>query len=301
MIDDVSAVASRTASVSPPAWYHSRRVRAVIWKAVVYLIVATGAVVVAFPFFWQVTTSLKSPTQLCAGPPEWIPWPLHPENYAEVASVVPLWLYVKNSLIIAVCVIVGTEISCAMAAYAFARLRFPGRNVIFLVLISALIIPGTATTVPQFVFFQRIGWYNTFYPLIVPAFFGNAFFIFLLRQFFLSIPPELEAAARVDGCGFFSSFWRIILPLSKPALATVAIFSFVWTWNDFFTPLVYLSDQQKYTLPLGLVFFEGSPHSTVQTQLLLAMSFILTAPCIVAYFVAQRAFIQGIVITGVKG
>ena len=135
----------------------------------------------------------------------------------------------------------------------------------------------------------------------MPTFFGNAFFIFLLRQFFLSISPELEAAARIDGCGFFASFWRIILPLSKPALAAVAVFTFVWTWNDFFTPLVYLSDQRLYTLPLGLVFFQGSPHTSVQTQLLMAMSLILTAPCILAYFFAQRAFIQGIVITGVKG
>jgi ABC-type glycerol-3-phosphate transport system permease component len=157
------------------------------------------------------------------------------------------------------------------------------------------------TVLPQYILFNKLGWVDSFLPLIVPTFFGNAFNIFLLRQFFRGIPRELDEAAMIDGVGYFGIFWRIILPLSKPALATVAIFSFVWTWNDFFTPLVYLSDQQKYTLPLGLVFFEGSPHSTVQTQLLLAMSFILTAPCIVAYFVAQRAFIQGIVITGVKG
>jgi ABC-type glycerol-3-phosphate transport system permease component len=301
MIKDAPAVSSHPARVSPPAWHRNRRVRTAVWKATVYLIVATGAVIVAFPFFWQVTTSLKSPSQVFAWPPEWIPWPLHPENYAEVAAVVPLWLYIKNSLTIVACVIVGTEISCAMAAYAFARLRFPGRDVIFLVLISSLIIPATATTVPQFVFFQKIGWYNTFYPLIVPSFFGNAFFIFLLRQFFLSISLELEAAARIDGCSFFASFWRIILPLSKPALAAVAVFTFIWTWNDFFTPLVYLSDQRLYTLPLGLVFFQGSPHTSVQTQLLMAMSLILTVPCIVAYFFAQRAFIQGIVMTGVKG
>jgi ABC-type glycerol-3-phosphate transport system permease component len=292
---------SRPSPVTRPAWYRNRRVRRAIWTVFVYLIIGTGAVVVAFPFFWQVTTSLKSPSQLYAWPPDWFPWPLHPENYAEVADAVTLWLYIKNSLTIVVSVIVGTEISCTMAAYAFARLRFRGRNVIFLVLISSLIIPSAATTVPQFLLFQKIGWYNTFKPMIVPSFFGNAFFIFLLRQYFLTIPPELEAAARVDGCGFLSSFFRIILPISKPALAVVAIFTFVWTWNDFFTPLVYLSDQQLYTLPLGLVFFEGSPHSTVQTQLLMGMSLIVTAPCILAYFFAQRAFIQGIVITGVKG
>jgi ABC-type glycerol-3-phosphate transport system permease component len=297
----VPAASSRSSAVTRPAWYRNRRVRRAIWTAVVYLIIGTGAFIVAFPFFWQVTTSLKSPSQLYAWPPDWFPWPLHPGNYAEVAGAVTLWLYVKNSLTIALSVIVGTELSCTMAAYAFARLRFRGRNLIFLILISSLIIPSAATTVPQFLLFQKIGWYNTFKPMIVPSFFGNAFFIFLLRQYFLTIPPELEAAARVDGCGFVSSFFRIILPISKPALAVVAIFTFVWTWNDFFTPLVYLSDQQLYTLPLGLVFFEGSPHSTVQTQLLMGMSVIVTAPCILAYFIAQRAFIQGIVITGVKG
>ncbi|HZS89217.1 MAG TPA: carbohydrate ABC transporter permease [Chloroflexota bacterium] len=283
------------------SWYPSPRWRRTLWQAVVYLIVVSGAAIAAFPFFWELTTAFKSPPEVSAWPPVWIPWPLHVENFSLVAGVVPLAQYLKNSVLVVGLVIVGTTVSCSMGAYAFARLRWPGRDLIFLVLLSALIIPGAVTTVPSFIVFQKIGWYNTLYPLIVPSFFGSAFNVFLLRQFFMTIPLEMDEAARIDGAGFPRIFLSIILPLSRPALATVAIFTFMGTWNDFFTPLVYLSDQQLFTLPLGLVFFQGSPHTAMQTQLLMAMSLLVVTPCIVVYFLAQRLFIQGIVITGVKG
>jgi multiple sugar transport system permease protein/sn-glycerol 3-phosphate transport system permease protein len=298
---DLRGAVARPVQVARPSWLRSRRFRSAVAKTIIFAVVVAGALIIAFPFFWQLSTSLKSPADVYKWPPVWIPWPLHPENYTEVADVVPLWTYLKNSLTIVTLVIIGTELSCSMAAYGFARLRFPGRDIIFLVLISSMIIPTAATLVPQFVLFQKLGWYNTFKPLIVPAFFGNAFFIFLLRQFFLGISPEMEDAARIDGAGYLRTFFYIILPLSKPALATVAIFTFVWTWNDFFGPLVFLSDQRLYTLPLGLVFFQGSPHSTVQIHLLMAMSVVIIAPCVAAYFFAQRLFIQGIVFTGIKG
>lgn len=292
----VSGSQERTSWRSRP-----RQGRRRVGRYVALAIVVLGAAVVVFPFFWQLTSSLKSPAQLYKWPPVWIPWPLHFSNYAQIASVVPILTYLKNSLTIVLPVIIGTEISCALAAYGFARLRFPGRQVIFMLLVASMIVPSYATLMPQFIAFQRIGWYNTFYPLIVPAFFGNAFYIFLLRQYLLGISPELEDAARIDGAGFLKTFAVIILPLSKPALATVAIFSFVFTWNDFFGPLVYLSNQQRFTLPLGLVFFQGSPHSTVSTQLLMGMSVLIAVPCIALYFWAQRLFIQGVVFSGVKG
>jgi ABC-type glycerol-3-phosphate transport system permease component len=297
------AVQTRVSTGETPAlsWRQSRKSRARLAYLLSYLVVVIGAVVVFFPFYWQISTSLKAPQDLFRWPPLWAPWPLHFENYAEVVYVVPLWDYIRNSLIICTAVIIGTVISCSLAAYGFARLRFPGRDVLFLILISPMILPGAVTLVSQFILFQRLGWYNTYLPLTVPAFFGDAFFIFLLRQFFLGIPLELEDAARIDGAGFFGTFVRIILPLAKPALATVVIFRFMWTWNDFFGPLVYLSDTRKFTLPLGLTFFQGSPHSTVQMHLLMAMATIIVIPCALVYFFAQRIFIQGIVFTGIKG
>lgn len=295
-------------SSSPPrlpvtlsSWLSSRANRTRITLAVCYVIVILGAVVVFFPFFWQLSTSLKAPRDVFRWPPVWFPIPPHFENYTEVATVVPIVRFVTNSLVIASLVIVGTALSCSLAAYGFARLRFPGRDVIFLVLISPMILPWSVYMVPQFILFQKLGWYNTYLPLVVPAFFGNPFFIFLLRQFFLSIPLELEDAARIDGAGFLGTYARVILPLAKPGLATVVIFTFMWTWNDFFGPLIYLSNQKLFTLPLGLAFFQGSPRSTVQMHLLMATSVIIVIPCIVIFFVAQRVFIQGIVFTGVKG
>jgi ABC-type glycerol-3-phosphate transport system permease component len=288
-------------SAAYPSARSNRRLRAMLNRAALHLVLVIGAVLVAFPFFWQLTTSLKTPADVFSWPPVWIPNPPHLENYLQVSEVVPLLRYLGNSLLVTGTVIAGTLVSCVLPAYAFARLRFPGRNVIFLVLVSSLLIPPAATLVPQFVFFHRLGWYNTLYPLIVPAFFGNAFFIFLLRQFFLTIPPDLEDAARIDGAGYLRVLWDVILPMSKPALVTVAIFTFVWTWNDFLTPLVYLSDNELYTMPLGLVFFQGGPQSPRQIHLLMAMAVIVVAPCIALYFFAQRAFMQGIVFTGLKG
>ena len=266
-----------------------------------YLVIGLGGVIVLFPFFWQLSTSLKAPADVFTWPPVWLPLPPHFENYSEVASIVPLWLYLGNSLFIALTSILGTLLSCSLAAYGFARLRFPGREPLFLLLISPMLLPWAVYIVPQFILFQRLGWYNTFLPMIVPAFFGDPFFIFLLRQFFLGIPPELEDAARMDGAGFFGAYWRIILPLAAPALGVTAIFRFMWTWNDFFNPLIYLSDQQRFTLPLGLAFFQGSPRSAIQIHLLMAMATIIVLPCVIVYFLAQRWFIQGIVFTGLKG
>lgn len=266
-----------------------------------YLVIVLGGIIVLFPFFWQLSTSLKAPVDVFKWPPIWLPIPPHFENYTEVAAVVPLWQYLRNSLYVTITSILGTILSCSLAAYGFARLRFPGRNLLFLLLISPMILPWAVYIVPQFILFQRLGWYNSFWPLVVPAFFGDPFFIFLLRQFFMGIPPDLEDAARIDGAGFFGTYWRIILPLAGPALGVTAIFRFMWTWNDFFGPLIYLSDQQLFTLPVGLAFFQGSPRSAIQIHLLMAMAVIIVLPCLLVYFFAQRWFIQGVVFTGLKG
>lgn len=279
----------------------SRKMRAWLAHLLAYITIVIGAVIVFFPFFWQISTSLKAPADLFRWPPLWFPWPLHFENYREVAQVVPLGRYIGNSLLIALASIIGTLLSCSLAAYGFARLRFPGREVIFLILISPMILPWAVTMLPQFILFQRLGWYNSYLPLIVPTYFGDPFFIFLLRQFFLSIPLELEDAARIDGAGYLGAYFRIILPLAKPVLGATAIFRFMWTWNDFFGPLIYVSDQRLFTLPLGLAFFQGSPRSTIQIHLLMAMAVIIALPCVLVYFFAQRWFIQGIVFTGLKG
>jgi ABC-type glycerol-3-phosphate transport system permease component len=297
----VRSTSVSAATTTPSSWRSVHRVRARLGRALIYVVIVCGALVISFPFFWQITTSLKAPSDVFQWPPVWFPVPPHFENYREVADIVPLLQYLRNSLVISGSVIVGTLLSCSLAAYGFARLRFPGRNLLFLVLISPLILPGAVTIVPRFILFQRLGWYNTFLPLTVPSFFGDAFYIFLLRQFFMGISLELEDAARIDGAGYFGTFARIILPLAKPALGTVAIFSFMGSWNDFFNPLVYLGDDRLYTLPLGLVFFQGSPRSSIQIHLLMAMAVVIVIPCIVVYFFAQRLFIQGIVFTGIKG
>jgi multiple sugar transport system permease protein/sn-glycerol 3-phosphate transport system permease protein len=188
-----------------------------------------------------------------------------------------------------------------MAGYGFARLRAPGKNLIFLALLSMLMLPYTVVMIPIFVLFKNLQWLDTFKPLIVPAFFGNAYRIFLLRQFFMTISPELEDAARIDGCSSFQTFYHIMLPLSQPALIVVAIFAFVENWNDFMGPLIYLSSESKRTIALALAFYRGSTQVGPQLHLLMAASFMAVLPCIIIFYFAQRYFIQGIVFTGVKG
>jgi ABC-type glycerol-3-phosphate transport system permease component len=212
----------------------------------------------------------------------------------------PFGLYVRNTLFLAIGRIVGLLFTCSLVAYSFARLRWKGRDTLFFIVLATLMIPFEVTLVPQYVLFSKIGWVNTFLPLIVPAFFaGNPFFIFLMRQFFMSISPELDDAARIDGCGYFDIYWRIILPLSKPVLAVVAIFAFQNNWNSFLLPLIYLHDRDLYTLALGLNLFQEQYYT--RWTLLMAASLTIMLPVIVLFFILQRYFIQGVVFTGVKG
>lgn len=270
-----------------------------ITRSILMVIMVVMGLTFILPFYWLISTSLKSDAQLFVFPPVLVPSPLMWENFVLATTKIPFLLYLKNTLIIVVATVIGALLSSSLVAYAFARMEWPGKNIWFAVLLATMMIPFPVTMVPLYLVFKRFGWVNTFLPLTVPAFFGNAFFIFLLRQFFLTIPHSLSDAARIDGCSEFRIYWNIILPLVKPALLTVAIFQFQAAWNDFIGPLIYLNSGEMYTLALGIQQFQGLYNS--QWQLLMAASTIMTIPVILLFFVAQRYFIQGIVMTGIKG
>ena len=251
------------------------------------------------PFFWLVSTSLKDLSQIFTIPPIWIPNPLKWQNYPESLSYFPFMQQLSNTLIIAISAVFLTIISSALVAYSFSRLRWHGRDILFFAMLSTMMLPYQVTMVPLFIIYRNLGWVNTLLPLIVPHAFGVPFFIFLLRQFFLSLPRDLDDAAIIDGCSEFGVLWRVILPLSKPALATVALFQFLASWNDFIGPLIYLNDPSKYTLSLGIQVFVSTVG--VQWGWMMAVTTVLTVPVIVLFFFTQRTFIQGIALTGIKG
>lgn len=257
------------------------------------------SVMFILPFYWLIATALKSDAQLFVFPPVLIPNPVVWENFVEATKAIPFWTYTKNTLIVAGTTVIGTVLSSSLVAYGFARLQFPGRNLLFAILLGTMMIPFPVTMVPLYLVYKKLGWVNSLLPLTVPAFFGNAFNIFLLRQFFKTIPFSLSDAAKIDGCSEFRIYWNIMLPLVKPALLTVAIFQFQGAWNDFMGPLIYLNKQELYTLALGIQQFQGLYNS--QWQLLMAASTLMTIPMIALFFIAQKYFIQGIVMTGIKG
>ena len=267
-------------------------------RAFLYIGVTTGAILFAFPFYWLFTTALKTNTQLFVFPPVLFPYPIETFHFADAFRTVPLIRYFWNSLFLTILNIIGSLFSCTLVAYAFARYQVPGSKVLFALLLATMMLPGQVTMIPVFIIFRNLGWIDTLRPLWVPAFFGNAFLIFLLRQFFRSIPEDLFDAARVDGCSEFGQYWRIMLPLSGPAITTVAIFQFQWTWNDFLGPLIYISSQANRTLSLGLQDFYKL-HS-VEWQQLMAASTFMIIPVLLLFFFLQRFFIQGIAMTGLK-
>jgi multiple sugar transport system permease protein/sn-glycerol 3-phosphate transport system permease protein len=258
-----------------------------------------GCFLVLMPVAWTILTSLKTAQQTLTIPPVWI-FPPQWSNYAEVLEIVPFQNYALNTATVVAGVVVGTLLSCSFTAYGFARLRAPGRNAIFGVLMATMMLPSTVTLVPTYIAFNKIGWLNTFLPLIIPAFFGSAFFIFMFRQFYLSIPKELEEAARIDGAGYFRIWWSIFLPLSMPVIATVMVFTFVGTYNDFFGPLIYLTDESKWTISVALASFGGSPRIGPQLHMLTAGTLIAAAPSIIVFLLAQRYYMTGISVAGVN-
>jgi ABC-type glycerol-3-phosphate transport system permease component len=271
-------------------------------QASAYILLTLGGIVMMVPFAWLISSSLKSPQDIFVIPPEWIPADPQWSNYKEVMSALPFPRYLVNTLIITFGALIGQVASAAVSAFSFARLRWPGRDLIFGVILATIMVPYTVTLIPTFILFNKFGWLDTYLPLIVPFWFGGgAFNIFLLRQFFRTIPLELDESARLDGASSWRIFWEIILPLSKPAIAVVTVFGFLSHWNDFFGPLVYLNSADHRTLALGLSALQGLAWGRDATHLVMAVSVIMIAPIIVLFFFAQRTFIEGIVLTGIKG
>lgn len=269
-------------------------------EVLLYLILITLSVLYLLPLYWMISTSLKQTGSEMVIPPQWIPNPIVWQNYVDVFVQVPLTLYIRNSVFITLTATLFGVLTASLAGYGFARVQFPGRNFLFTLCIASLMLPETVTLIPEFILFRRIGWVNTFLPLIVPwSLAGSAFAVFLFRQYCLTIPLELDEAARVDGAGTLRIWWTIIVPLSKAVLATMAILSFIHHWNEFLRPLIYLGRPELRTLALGLRAFRGEYQ--LAWNYMMAVALIMLIPILVLFFVAQRQFVQGIVMTGIKG
>jgi multiple sugar transport system permease protein len=282
------------------AWWRRRSVRHNVSIGIATLVVLTGCLMVLFPVAWMLSTSLKTTDETAAIPIIWIPAVAQWHNFPDALTAEPFALYFRNTAIITFVSLIGTVLSAALVGFGFARLRAPGKGILFLLVLSTLILPTQVTIIPKFIIFTKLHWVNTFLPLIVPTFFGAAFNIFLLRQFFMTVPRDMDEAAIIDGAGYIQIWWRIMLPLSLPALGIIAIFHFLFEWNDFFDPLIYLNNNNVWTVALGLSSFTASYGGTAW-NLLMAASLVAMLPCIILFFVAQRYFVQGIVVTGIKG
>jgi len=273
--------------------------RAAAKNAALYLLLLAVSVLMLGPFVWMLTSSLKAEGDIFLFPPTLFPSPPRWENYAETIQRMPFHVFTFNSVKIALLGTVGTVLTCSLAAYAFARLSFPGRDRLFLLLLATMMVPGQVTFIPHFLIMQAVGWTNSHNALIVPHFFGGAFGTFLLRQFFLTLPSELEDAARIDGAGHFRIYWQIFLPLAQPALATLAVFVFMGAWNDLVGPVIYLSDREKMTLTVGLAMFRG--FNIVRWHLVMAGAVINVVPILIIYVLARKYFVRGVALSGIKG
>ena len=274
-------------------------------RAFLYVLCIFLAAVFSVPTYWALTSSFKTVAQLQQIPPIWVPREWHWENFRRVWELVPFGRFYLNTIYVTVFAGFGQVLTAAIVGYGFARFRFRGREALFLMILGTIMFPTELTIIPTFIMFKNIGWIDTFWPLIVPYWFGGgAFFIFLFRQFFRTIPEELLEAARLDGAGYWRVFWQILIPLTKPAFASAAIISFLTHWNDFFNPLIFLSSSSKFTLSLGIAAFNtGGVGLTPEPRdhLLMAATVMMTLPVVLIFFFAQRYFIQGIATSGLKG
>jgi multiple sugar transport system permease protein len=266
---------------------------------VLFLVLTVITLVFLVPLFWLLSSSLKENTELFSVPVKWLPSTPHFENYIRMFTYFPFALYLKNTLIIVFFNIIGSTASSAVVAYGFSRLNWKGRDKVFVIVLITMILPFQVTMVPLFMMFQKMGWIGTFLPLTVTCFFGNPFFIFLIRQFFLSLPGELNDAARIDGAGEFRIFAQITIPLSTPVLATAAIFSFLRTWNDFIGPLIFLANQKLYTLSIGAQMIRSRLQPN--WEILMPLGVVMVLPVLILFFLMQKYFIQGIAMSGIKG
>lgn len=286
------AVARRTNS----HYFQSVKRKKRITHAFVAFLLLAGSVLILSPLWWMISTSLKSMTEVMHYPPTLYPMHVHWGNYVKALESFPFFKYAGNTLFITVFVVIGSVLSNTFVAYGFAKIQFRGKNIMFALVLTTMMIPGFVTMIPQYIIFTKLNWLNTYLPLIVPSFFGSAFFIFLLRQFFMGIPNDYIEAAKIDGANHFYIWWKIAIPMAKPAIATVAIFSFNGAWNDFLGPLLYVNKESLYTLQIGLSMFKD--QISVQWNYLMAASLLVLVPVVLLFFIFQRYFIEGMDITG---
>ncbi len=284
----------------------TRRWQSILLEFIKYGVLIPLTLSFAFPLYWMISSALKVDSQVYTVPPILLPFPIHPMNFIEGWQILPFSRYAINSIVFyTVPAVAFTVLSSTIVAYGFARIRWPGRDKVFWLVIMTMMLPWAVTMVPLFITFKWLGWLDTYRPLVVPALFSHPYIVFLLRQFFMTLPEELSDAARIDGASEFGILFRIILPLTKPALAVVALFRFLWAWNDYLGPLIYLRDENRYPLALGIEqlstrandignFSNGIPY-------LMAVSTLVALPIIITFFFAQRTFIEGISVTGMKG
>ncbi len=285
----------RTLSDEERKYFLARRLKTVLTHAVLI----TFGITFMLPFVWMISSSLKPNVDIFELPVRLIPKTYRLENYIDATNAIPFWQYLWNSTYYTIFATIGAVLSNTFIAYGFARVRWRGRNVLFIIVIATMMLPFQVRMIPLYILFAKIGWLNSFLPLIVPNFFGNAFYIFLMRQFMMTLPKELDDAARIDGASEWGIFWRIAVPLSKPAILTVAIFEIIHTWHDFIGPLVYLRHPTKYTLSIGLRLY--FTQYGAEWGLLMAAAAMFTIPMVIFFFFAQRSFIEGITLTGLKG
>jgi len=271
----------------------------IIGRVLTYGVLAFGAFLFAVPFLWMLSTSLKAKNLVSEVPIVWIPPELVWENYVTPWQFMPYAIWYRNTIVLTASNVIGILIATSLVAFGFARIKFWGRDVHFLILLATMMLPGQVTLIPTYLFWSRLKAINTFWPLMIPQWLTAGYDVFLLRQFFATIPKEMDDAARIDGCGWFGIYWRIVLPMSKPALGVLAITNFTWNWNNFFEPLIYLNSTEKFTVALGLTLFQGRFHREIPG--LMAMTLVSMIPVLITFYISQRYFIQGIVISGIKG
>jgi len=271
-----------------------------VYRALLYLVVLVGAFSMILPMAWMVSTSLKEPGSILHMPPEFFPRPVYVWNYRRVFELSPFGSFYINSFKISTLATLGNLLSCSLGAFAFARLRFPGKGFFFSILMATMMVPFPVTIIPTFAIMRWLGWIDSHAALIVPSWFGGAFAVFLLRQHFLTLPQDLVDAARMDGARYFAIYWRIFMPLSGPVLATLSVLNFMWSWNDLIGPLIFLSTLKKMTVTLGLTFFKGQLYYVLWGPLMAATTLSML-PTLILFVSAQRYFVRGIVLTGLKG
>lgn len=269
-----------------------------ISQTVQYILLILGAILIMIPFLWMISTSFKSSFQVW-DPDSWWPDPFVLDNYRRPFEVLPMKTFFKNTMITVIAAVIGVPLSSSLVAYGFARYQAPGSTLLFILLLGTMMLPGQVTLIPTFILYRKLGWYDTLLPLTVPCFLASPFYVFLLRQFYAGISKDVEEAAIIDGCGTLRLWWQVLLPMTKPALATVVIFEFLGKWNDFFGPLIYLETLEKFTLALGMRMFQT--QFTIEYGPMMALATLLMLPCVLLFFFCSRYFIQGINLTGSKG